>query len=206
MTLPVLVPIVEGQGEVAAVPLLLRRIAIGIGGVSSLEVRRPIRVSRSKILKAGELERYVELAARSAGPAGAVLVLLDADDDCPAELGALLLARASEVRVGLTPSVVLAKHEFESWFLAAAVSLRGQRGLEADLEAPGAPETISDAKGWLQRHRTDGFAYSPTTDQPALAAVMDLQLARAGAPSFDKLWRDLERLLGAAPSGFAGGA
>lgn len=38
---------------------------------------------------------------------------------------------------------------------------------------------------------------SEVTDQPALAALFDLDQARRGAPSFDKLWRDLARLLAA---------
>jgi len=193
----VVVPIVEGQGDVGAVPLLLRRIAAEIDVRRSIDVRRPIRVQRDKVVKARELERSVELAVRSADPGGAVLLLIDADDDCPAELGPQLLERASGVRANLPVSVVLANREFEAWFLAAASSLRDRRGLRSDLNPPRDPEAIQDAKGWLQDRRTDGFAYSPTTDQPALAAVMDLHLARANAPSFDKLWRDLERLMGA---------
>jgi len=182
---------------VAAVPLLLRRIGHEIDDSRGLDIRKPLRVKRDKVVKPGELERYVELAARRAGPGGSVLVLLDADDDCPAELGRRLAKRAAEGRPGLVISVVLAKREFEAWFLASAVSLRNRRGLGADLDPPHAPEAIRDAKGWLQERRVDGFAYSPTTDQPALVAVMDLQLARANAPSLDKLWRDLERLMGA---------
>jgi len=193
----VVVPVVEGQGEVAAVPPLLRRLAAEIEPSRVVEVRHPIRVRRSKVVKAGELERYVELAARAAGPEGTVLLLLDADDDCPARLGPDLLARASTVRQNLALAVVVANREFEAWFLAAAASLRNRRGLPGDLTAPEAPESVPNAKGWLQDRRTDGFAYSPTADQPALAAVMDIHAARANAPSFDKLWRDLERLMGA---------
>jgi hypothetical protein len=197
MTPPfVVAPVVEGQGEVAAVPLLVRRLTAEIDPDRPVEVRRPIRVARSKVTKPGELERHVALAAVSAGPAGAVLVILDADDDCPAKLGPELLGRSSGTHPDLPVAVVFAMREFESWFLAAAHSLRSKRGLPHDLDPPPDPEAKRDAKGWLQEHRVDGFAYSPTTDQPALAASMDLAAARAGAPSFDKLWRDIERLMG----------
>lgn len=192
----VIVPIVEGHGDVAAVPQLVRRIAAAIDPSRMIEVAKPLRANRDRLVKPDELERFVELAARRAGPGGAVLVLVDADDDCPAELGPRLLDRATAVTRGVNVAVVLANREFEAWFLAAAVSLRSRRGLPADLAPPDDPESIRDAKGWLQDRRTDGFAYSPTTDQPALAAVMDLDEARAGCPSFDKLWRDLERILG----------
>ena len=89
-----------------------------------------------KVVKKGELERAVELAARKIGGQGAIFILLDSDDDCPAQLGPALLCRALEVRSDLPIAVVLAKHEFEAWFLAAAESLRGYKGLKNDLAPP----------------------------------------------------------------------
>ncbi len=78
--------IVEGKGEVDAVPILLRRIAERVAPSSAVQVPRPIRVKRQQILKAGELERAVEIAARRTGVDGAILILLDADEDCPAHI------------------------------------------------------------------------------------------------------------------------
>jgi hypothetical protein len=74
--------------------------------------------------------------------------------------------------------VILAQREFECWFLAAAESIRGKRGLPADLAPPQDPEAVREAKGWL-RDRMQGRVYSETIDQPALAAVFDLNQARA---------------------------
>jgi hypothetical protein len=82
--------------------------------------------------------------------------------------------------------------EYEAWFLAAAESLRGRRGLPSDLEAPATPEAFRDAKGWLGDRMPRG--YSPTADQPALTDLFDLERARR-SPSFDKLVRELTRLL-----------
>lgn len=90
--------------------------------------------------------------------------------------------------------VVVCQRELEAWFLAAARSLRGKRGLPVDLEPPSSPEGLRDAKGWLSARMPGG--YSETVDQPALAAAMSLEEARATA-SFDKLWRDLVRILSA---------
>lgn len=190
----VVVPIVEGYGEVEAVPILLRRITTEIDPSRPVDVRRPIRIRRDRIGKAGEIERYIELAARN-NPGGSVLVLLDADDDCPVTLSLDLHSRVVAARPSLNLSIIVATKEFEAWFLAAAGSLRDKRGLAADLEVPPNPENVRDAKGWLQERRTDGFSYSPTTDQAALTAVMDLHMARRNAPSFDKLWRDVARLM-----------
>jgi hypothetical protein len=189
------VPIVEGQGEVAALPVLLRRLTLRIDGDRWADVRTPIRVGRGSIIKAGGLERYVDLASRTALGGGSVLLVLDADDDCPATLGPVLLARAQAVRPDVPKAVVLANREYEAWFLASATSLQGVRGLPQDLEAPPDPEGIRDAKGWLKQRRTDGLSYSPSIDQPAISAVFDLEAARSGSASFDKLWRDVERLM-----------
>jgi hypothetical protein len=77
MNIPI-VPIVEGDGEVAAVPLLLRRMAAEIWPQHWIEVPNPIRVSRDKLLKTNQLERYYEFAAKKAS-SGGVLILLDAE-------------------------------------------------------------------------------------------------------------------------------
>jgi hypothetical protein len=190
--------IVEGHGDGAALPVLLRRLVPLIDPTRAVEARRPLRAGRSRLVRDGELERLVELAARQVkGEGGAVLVLLDADDDCAGGLGPELQRRAARARPDVPSAAVVAVREFEAWFLAAAPSLAGQRGLPQSLQRPKDPEARRDAKGWLQDRRVDGLAYSPTIDQPALAAVFDLVAARASAPSFDKLWRDVEQLLAA---------
>jgi hypothetical protein len=104
-------------------------------------------VPKTKLLKAGELERTVELAARQTQDADAVLILIDADDDCPAQLALQLLSRAQARRRDRAMRVVLAKREYEAWFIAAAESLGGHRNLLPDLIPPDDPESIRDAKG-----------------------------------------------------------
>ncbi len=93
-----IVAIVEGHGEVAALPILLRRIYRQLNPADYLEVPQPIRVGRQKLLKAGELEDAVELAGRQTGPGDGILIVLDADSDCPKDLGAQLLSRACKAR------------------------------------------------------------------------------------------------------------
>lgn len=187
--------IVEGDGEVEALPVLIRRIASVVTPEDPPRVERPIRVPRGRLLKAEELERAVKLAARRAGPGGRILVVFDADDDCPRELGTKVLGRATSARTDRHIRVVLAKREYEAWFLAAAESIAGRRELSADLVAPEVPEAIRDAKGWLSARMPRGRAYRETRDQAALSATFDLKQARRSAPSFAKLWRDVEALL-----------
>ncbi len=186
--------IVEGHGECEAVPILVRRIAYTLDPGLTPVVHPVIRVPASKLVKQGEIERAIELATRKNAGQGGVLVLLDCDDGCPAEDGPVLLRRAVQARSDLPISVVLAKREFESWFLAAAESLRGHRGLPNDLAGPPDPEAVRGAKEWLEHRMPPGQAYTEASDQPALTAIFDLDAARR-ADSFDKCHRELIRLL-----------
>lgn len=185
--------IVEGHGEREAAPILLRRIARQIDPRIVVNIPAPLRIPRSRLIKPGEIERAVEFAARTIGGHGAVFILLDSDDDCPAELGPALLQRARQTRGDVALAVVVAKREFEAWFLAAAVSLRGQRGLANDAQPPADPEAIRGAKEWLAA-RMAGAHYSETLDQPAFAALFDLEAARR-TDSFDKCFREAQRVL-----------
>jgi len=189
-----IVALVEGHGEVAALPILLRRIAAIVDPSARIEVSRPIRVKRQLLLKPGELERAVELAARQAGPDGRILILLDADQDCPRDLGPALLTRARQIRPDRTLRVVVAKSEYEAWFVTAVESIAGARGIAATATAPKDPESISDPKRWLSERMPAARSYRETLDQPALTQLFDLTAARR-APSFDKLWRDVVSLL-----------
>lgn len=175
--------IVEGKGEEHALPVLIRRIA------PHVSVNRPWRSSKDRLLKDHELEREIQTVSELMGSGGAILVLLDADKHCPAVLGPKLLQRARSARPDREIVVAIAKAEFENWFLAAARSLRGKRGLPGDLEPPADPESVRGAKEWLAKQR--GSPYSPTIDQPAFASLFDLQEARQNSPSF----RRFERLL-----------
>ena len=187
--------IVEGHGEVEAVPELVRRFQRVLDPGVGLDILSPIRAGRYKLVKPGEIERLVERLARRLKPPRAILILIDAEDDCPKELAPALVTRAAEARSDITTSVVLAKFEFEAWFLASIESLKGRRGLPQDLTAVPDPEAVRDAKGFLRKHMG---GYSPRIDQPALTAVFDMEVARQCSRSFRKCCREIERLLGEA--------
>ncbi|MCK5327544.1 MAG: hypothetical protein KAR36_02990 [Candidatus Latescibacteria bacterium] len=136
-----IVPIVEGYSEVASVPILLRRI-LEREAAYSVQVAKPFRVKRNRVVKEGELERAIEQVVRSRSGAGGILVLLDADDDCP----------------------------------------------------PQNPEMIRGAKERLTKNM-QGQRYMEVDDQPALAARMDLELAKARCPSFEKFLRGVHFLI-----------
>jgi hypothetical protein len=155
-----------------------------------------MRIPRGRITMAGGIERAVEAEAMRVPRKGGVLVLLDADDDCPAECGPLLLARAEAARPDRQVSVVLANREFEAWFLAAAPSLGGQFGFPTDFARPRSPESPRDCKGLLTKARPNGQPYKETVDQAPLASAFDLKMAREHSDSFDKFYREVSALLG----------
>lgn len=187
--------VVEGQGEEHAVPIIVRRIAGLLNPSMVVQVPTVIRRPRGRLVKQPELEAAVDLAARRLGGRGAILVILDGDADCPAQLGPKLLGWAQAARTDLPAAVVVAKREFEAWFIAAAESLRGQQGLATDLRGPPDPENVRGAKEWLARHMPREQPYSPTAHQALLARQLDLDAARRRADSFDKCYREVVRLL-----------
>ena len=150
--------VVEGDGEVKAVPVLIRRIGAEVAPLAALDVARPIRAPRGLFLKEDGLERYVNLAASRAGADGRILVLLDANGDCPAELGPVLLRRARAVRPDLLIEIVIAKREYEAWFIATVDGLRGIRGIAGTASAPPDPESIRGAKEWLRARMSGPYS------------------------------------------------
>lgn len=176
-------------------PILVRRIAERVDPTLFIRIQRPLRITRSQLLRPRELERAIELAARQVGPQGGILIDSDDDDDCPAQLGPQLLAHARQARSDIRIGVVLAKREFEGWFLASAESLRGRRSLPDDLPPPPDPESVRGAREWIGRHMIGSVSYSETVDQPALTAVFDLDQAAARTNSFDKCLREVTSLI-----------
>jgi hypothetical protein len=184
--------IVEGDGEVTALPILLRRMNDWKSPAARVEPLKPIRVRRDRFLnKDDEFRKQLLLAAAKCGDGGWILIVLDADDDCPAERSADVQRRARSIVPHRRVSVVMANREFEAWFIAASPSLSGFRGFTLLNEAQTDAETHRDAKGWLERQMSG--SYSVMRDQPAFAARFDLDQAFAGSRSFRKLCTEWQK-------------
>lgn len=180
--------IIEGHGEVFAVPILLKRLVKHLG-LEPVETSHHLRIPRARLVKAIEFENAIALAAIRTKETDLILVLLDADDDCPRDLSAELLQRAQRTRSDRRVSVVLAKREYEAWLVAGVQSLSGYRNL-AEAKAPPYAEDIRDTKGWLTKLLPPGSPYKETIDQAKMTERLDLELARR-ASSFQKLCREL---------------
>lgn len=184
--------IVEGDGEVAALPVLLRRMYEWRPGNRFAQPLRPIRVHRDRFLnREDEFRKQMLLAAAKCGEQGWILVVLDADDDCPATLAVDVLQRAKQHVTHRRLSVVIANREFEAWFIAAAESLHGHRGFHYPNDDLVDAETPRDAKGWVRRHMNRN-TYSEILDQPAFTARIDLQQVFDNSRSFRKLCKEWE--------------
>lgn len=185
--------IVEGYGEVDALPILLRRLADWRGPADYVDVLTPIRVYKDKFLnRPEEFSRHLKLAAAKCGDAGWILILFDADDDCPAEKGATVLARAQSIIPHRRVAVVLANREYEAWFIAAAESLNGCRGFQSNSkDASFDPEGPRNAKGWMRERMPGG--YGETTDQPAFSQSFDMVRAHERSRSFRKLCSEWDK-------------
>ena len=182
--------IVEGDGEVAALPVLLRRLNEWRPGPGYVQALPPIRVHRDRFLnREDEFRKQLLLAAAKCGEQGWILVVLDADDDCPLTLMTDIRQRAKQHVPHRRLSVVLAKREYEAWFIAAARSLDGRRGFHCPGNTPVDAEMPRDAKGWLRRNMVGG-TYSEVLDQPAFTAHFDLQQAFDNSRSFRKLCKE----------------
>ena len=177
---PAIVPIVEGPGDQDAAPVLLRRVLYEQMGVS-VDVKRPKKAQdRRALIK--RLENFLAYASKTPGCA-AILLLLDADEDCPRELGADLACRARVAGVGIPIAVVCAKREYENWFLASDEAFTGE------------VEDFGGAKAWLTHRMPLGLAYKETKDQASLSATMDIEAAFQSSRSFRRLCSALEELV-----------
>ncbi len=178
-------PIVEGFGEVEAVPVLVRRL-IAEAQCFGVQVGSPIKRTQSQLRSEQGVQAAVQLATLQP-ECGAVLILFDEEDGCPVMRAAEVRGWARKVARGMPCDVVVAHREYETWFLAALESLRGQRGIRDDAVAPLVPESKRDAKAQLESWMPKTRAYSETLDQPAMSALFDLTVAHQRSRSFRKL-------------------
>ena len=186
-------PIVEGHGEVSAVPVLLRRFR-DEAQAWRVNIGRPIRRSRGQLVQQAHLEQAVNLALRQPS-CDAILIMFDGDTDCPAELGPRV-HRGATVAAGDVPcEVVLPHREYEAWFLAAIESLRGARGVRADATPHPDPEAPRGAKEQLETRMDAGKSYLETTHQSAFSARFCMAAAHARCRSLRKLTKSFGDLL-----------
>ena len=185
--------IVEGKGDVEAVPVLCARIFRYLGATGWSVDKNPVRQPRPRLVNEGaqspnrpaaidSLRRAVELAR--ARPADAIVVLCDSDDDCAAIWGA---SAAAVVQDGVRGGAVMAVREFETWLIASRIRTH----------TIGATP-IERIRGAKERLRTMIPRYKPTQHQAQLTRELDIDAVWSLSDSFDKLVRTIARIAGVA--------
>lgn len=184
--------VVEGDGDQGAVPILARRY-FWSREQFDVQVGKAINAKgRSKLLREGELERFVRLAATQSRTSG-VLVVCDADDDAPCELGPEITQRCQAASPQIPVRACLAVRAFENWLLASPETLApSPQPALADYESVAA---VGHIASWLAPRK-----YVKPLHQPALADAMDLEKGAARCRSFARLLRCLDELLPALTS------
>lgn len=91
---PVIVPIVEGDGEVKALPHLLRRVLGERHERYDIRIQRPINSHGVGSIRKN-IKQFLDYAKKYP-ECDAVLVLLDSDGDCPRLLAADLARSATD--------------------------------------------------------------------------------------------------------------
>lgn len=208
-----LIPIVEGHGEVQALPILIRGW-LKSRRFTNVSVGPPVRAAGSGALKARHdatedlgIEHYVSIALASQRTPDALFVLLDADEGCPKKVGEELLRRARNVLPeGFPVGVVLANREYEAWFLAALGSPRFRRSLVENgiCDTPPVASSVKDAESISDcKKRVAELIlrekYQETIHQKTLTELLPFTQAVAlRSRSFRKLLKELSEVLQAA--------
>ena len=120
------------------------------------------------------------------------MIVIDADKDCPVRLARELAKRIRTLGPAVPSAVVAAKSAFEAWLLADLESIAGRRVkgrvlIPASARRPEYPDEVRSAKSELIALTARGTTYKETTDQPALASMIDLALVRERSRSFRRL-------------------
>ncbi len=195
------VVIVEGHGEDAAIRTLLTRIWYELLKGDSIEVI-PWRAKQGQLRKKDTFARVMEAAAIKLHNIERVdcrrllLILMDSEGQlCPKTTAPNQMMWAREVRGDAVTEIacVMPNPMFETWFAAAANSLRGKNDMPADLSKSDDPEGNGLGKTWLKKLLTR--KYKETVDQPRFVGQMSLTECKDSSRSFRKLVSELEQRL-----------
>jgi hypothetical protein len=209
-----LVFLVEGDGDVLAVPALAGRLLSEL----PVDVQNqlfpdplPFRIggldSFTGAKKQPEWQRYLSLAVRTRPNTGAVLAVFDGDSAkmegtpfCAVTAARTLAERGRAAGAGtlFSLAVVFLRQEYESILIAAADQLAD---IDPQAQRPQNPEDVPrDAKRWLSDHMQGG--YDPKRNQRTLTqAVGDWQPVRNTHRSFRRFCDALGQLAGAVATG-----
>lgn len=200
---PAIVALVEGDGELDAVPALVRRILWERLLRYDISAKKPKAAGgKPDLLK--RFERFLQYALLDG--CDAILVLVDADEECPFQQAPNLAVRAAALNLNVPVAIVYARSEYETWFISSlsectGESIRSRLGIPASVNAPEDVEDIRSAKGWLEHHMPNDRGYKETEDQAPLTHHIDLDLTHSRSRSFRRFCHAVDELVNAIDQG-----
>lgn len=197
---------VEGQGDEAALPNLLSRLA------SSMALEVPAFPIAHRLARCTEADvgRQCEDLRRLANADGerfaGAMFLRDDEDGCPKRDAPLIAEWVRRQKLPFPVAVVLFYREYETMFVATlgalAVkqlrdkSMRELVALDETAKEPADPEAYRDAKGYVSRFLPKKHPYRETTHQYAMTVALNVDVLRAsGLPCVGSLERGLRFVL-----------
>lgn len=211
---------VEGEGDVAAAPVLVKKILTEKKAWDSVILcPQPFKIRGLHDLTGRKEQNWVNKlrAAALKREFGGVLLLLDGDTKfyrgapfCAKTVARDLAMASKEAGAGaaFSVAVVFACCEYESWLLAGARSLAGRSlpdgrpGIPTGVDFPAGDleQTRRDAKKWFQERLPHG--YNPPIDQKLLTELVDLEEIRSHQlRSFRRLESAISQLVDAFRTG-----
>lgn len=185
--------VVEGFGEVEALPQILQR-RLAVAGQTGGQTGAPIWITyppinargRGNIVASGGIEENVRIAKRIPG-VYSILIVVDAEDDPVCPLGPDLARRAQAEAGPMPVRVCLASRQFENWLAACDVNGQPWTPTPPSFEGPGAVDSL---KARMPRGR-----YKKTAHQPQLTGAMNDGIVAQRCPSFGRLLRCIDELV-----------
>lgn len=168
--------IVEGDGDVTATPILVRRILAERFEIfdCAIEIHRRRDISHLRSNNWVNFKRYLQVAYKENCP---ILWTLDLDDDCPWTISNEMSQIVVNEGVAQPLAFSMWEKEYEAMFIYDFPTIRDALGIERNKEViiPDAPNQIRGAKGWLDRQLPKNEKYKETYHQQNLTAQIDIQ-------------------------------
>lgn len=186
--------LVEGEGDIKAVRLLVRRI---LEKYEIFDVDLPLPHKRGEYpTVARHFDNYFLAAIKEQAP---ILWVMDFDSEgytCPVAESNQLIAKAQALRPGWPIKIAFLVKEYESLFLHDEAATRAVfTDIPKNTHFPDNPEGIRGAKEWLSKQRPKGFAYKETTHQEKITAHLNLQELGNKSKDFAHLERAILSLI-----------
>ncbi|MDO7877296.1 DUF4276 family protein [Hymenobacter sp. ASUV-10] len=203
--MPTLHLLVEGEGDIQAAPILLRRLLHEEYGRYEWQVepKHTMKVWGLAKLRSRLADFIEHLRGKRCDGA---LILLDLEDQLPCEEAPALAEEIAALRPLPFPVVIVfAYREYEAWLLASLASIAAQSAHFPDgLSYEENPEGKRNAKKELEVRMPALVKYKEVLHQAEFTKYLDFEQARR-APSFQRLERAMQELLTAVDNGAGAG-